>query len=421
MDERDTQVRMTLGDGMTVPFERAAPVRPFPVYKVQRNFPGFYYAATMDAHVPFESWLERDTAIALDFHYDVVSIAAQPFWLSWSGTGRARSHAPDFFARTLEGTGVVIDCRPTDRNLASRPHAALRRDDAGLGGDRVSRLLCVGDRVLFDDIEHQVVALAGTQVRLVAADGTPSVVLLSHLVGSLGFMFLSGEPAPAANALAGQLLDDVAPELAARAREWERHVVEVETGLPPEAAPGARPRPEYDPQARTVRERDAAKAAELTAAGVATSATTVKRMRMRYRAEGLRGLVDGRGRKRSTPLGRSDARVVQAVREALDGETSRSTGTVDRLRRRVEAILAERHGAGEVALPSRATFYRLVNKLSAGKHTFGAAATRRSAATGRTDRSPRAGRPGRAGRCRSTRPRWTCKRCSTTVTPAASS
>jgi hypothetical protein len=78
----------------------------------------------------------------------------------------------------------------------------------------VSRLLCVGDRVLFDDIEHQVVALAGTQVRLVAADGTPSVVLLSHLVGSPGFMFL-GEQAPAANALAGQLLDDVAPELAA--------------------------------------------------------------------------------------------------------------------------------------------------------------------------------------------------------------
>jgi hypothetical protein len=45
----------------------------------------------------------------------VVSFAAQPFWLSWSGTGRARSHAPDFFARTLEGTGVVIDCRPADR------------------------------------------------------------------------------------------------------------------------------------------------------------------------------------------------------------------------------------------------------------------------------------------------------------------
>jgi hypothetical protein len=66
-------------------------------------------------------------------------------------------------------------------------------------------------------------------------------------------------------------------------------------------------------------------------------------------------------RRSSTPLGRADQRVVEAIREPLDGETSRATGTVDRLRRRVEAILAKRHGDGGVPLPSRATFYRLVN------------------------------------------------------------
>jgi transposase InsO family protein len=243
----------------------------------------------------------------------------------------------------------------------------------------VSQLLRVGDQVLFDDVEHQVVALAGTRVRLVAVDGTPSVVLLSHLVGSPGFEVLGGESSTAP-ALAGQLLGDLPAEAAARAREWERHVVEVETGLPPGAASGTQPRPEFDPQLRTVSQREAAKAVELTAAGAPVSARTVMRMRMRYRAEGLRGLIDGRGRRKAAPHGRNDERVVAAVREALAHETSRSTGTAERLRRRVEAILAERHGEGTVAMPSRATFYRLVNSLSTGKHTFGAATTRRSAA-----------------------------------------
>ncbi|WP_233304269.1 TnsA-like heteromeric transposase endonuclease subunit [Pseudonocardia terrae] len=98
-----------------MPFERVAPVRSFPSYQGQRNYPGFYYAATLDAHVVFESWLERDTAMALDFEPEVVGFAAQPFWLTWAGTDRARSHAPDFFARTAAGTGVVVDCRPAPR------------------------------------------------------------------------------------------------------------------------------------------------------------------------------------------------------------------------------------------------------------------------------------------------------------------
>ncbi|MCE3551949.1 Mu transposase C-terminal domain-containing protein [Pseudonocardia sp. RS11V-5] len=103
-------------------------------------------------------------------------------------------------------------------------------------------------------------------------------------------------------------------------------------------------------------------------------------MRERYRAQGLRGLVDGRTRRPVSRHGRTDERVIAALREALGAETSRSTGTAERLHRRVEAILAERHGAGEVTMPSRTTFYRLVNSLSAGKHTLGAATTRRSAA-----------------------------------------
>jgi hypothetical protein len=57
-----------------------------------------------------------------------------------------------------------------------------------VGGVWMMGLLRVGNRVLFEDAEHQVAALTGTWVRLVAtADSTPSAVLLTRLVGSPGF------------------------------------------------------------------------------------------------------------------------------------------------------------------------------------------------------------------------------------------
>jgi hypothetical protein len=41
--------------------ERCYPVRSFPFYKGQRNYPGWYWSATMGRRVGFESWVERDT------------------------------------------------------------------------------------------------------------------------------------------------------------------------------------------------------------------------------------------------------------------------------------------------------------------------------------------------------------------------
>jgi hypothetical protein len=111
----EEEVRRPLDSAAELPFERAAAIRQFPSYRGQRNYPGLYYAATLDAHVGFESWLERDEAMALDFDPQVSAFASQPFWLFWPDRDRARSHAPDFFARTGDGSGVVIDCRPADR------------------------------------------------------------------------------------------------------------------------------------------------------------------------------------------------------------------------------------------------------------------------------------------------------------------
>ena len=51
----------------------------------------------------------------MDFDPTVVAFAGQPFWLFWPEGGRVRSHAPDFFARKADGTGVVVDCRPASQ------------------------------------------------------------------------------------------------------------------------------------------------------------------------------------------------------------------------------------------------------------------------------------------------------------------
>jgi hypothetical protein len=97
-------------------FEVALPVRRFHFEKGLRSFAGWWYFATAGTHVGFESWLERDHLMLMDFDPTVRAVASQPFWLRWHDErGKARRHAPDFFARRHDGTGVVVDVRPDDR------------------------------------------------------------------------------------------------------------------------------------------------------------------------------------------------------------------------------------------------------------------------------------------------------------------
>jgi hypothetical protein len=98
-----------------VRFEDAAPVRSFRWSRGQRHFPGLWWLATTGRHVGYESWLEREHVMLLDFDPAVAAVSSQPFWLHWKDGRRGRRHAPDFFARLADGTGVVIDVRADDR------------------------------------------------------------------------------------------------------------------------------------------------------------------------------------------------------------------------------------------------------------------------------------------------------------------
>ncbi len=108
--------RVSLAQAGRVGFESCAPVRRFLSRKGQRHLSGRWWSATMDGHVGYESWLERDHLMLLDFDPDVAAITSQPFWLFWTpAEGRARSHAPDYFLRHRDGGVTVIDVRPDDR------------------------------------------------------------------------------------------------------------------------------------------------------------------------------------------------------------------------------------------------------------------------------------------------------------------
>lgn len=115
VDEDGVEQRAALDEVAGRRFEFGRPVRSFPSYKGQRNWPGWWSSATMRAHVGYESWLERDHAMMLDFDADVVAFSAQPFWMFVQVEGKPRSHAPDFFARHADGGATVIDCRPDER------------------------------------------------------------------------------------------------------------------------------------------------------------------------------------------------------------------------------------------------------------------------------------------------------------------
>ncbi|AUH38855.1 Mu transposase C-terminal domain-containing protein [Streptomyces sp. CMB-StM0423] len=221
----------------------------------------------------------------------------------------------------------------------------------------------VGAQVRFRGVKWQVAALSGQTVHLVGPDGGGEAVLAGYLFADPGFSII-GADVPQAAPQWG--LFETAPAAAReKALAWQRHVREVECGLADGPGSGGVVRPQYDPEQHTLAEREQAKAEELTVLGFGrVSRTTVQRMRLAYRKQGLWGLLDHRTTRASSPTGRSDERVVDAVREALRRRRGRSTGTINGLFPLINQILKDRHGPGAVPVPSQATLYRLVTSLA---------------------------------------------------------
>ena len=180
-----------------------------------------------------------------------------------------------------------------------------------MAGDRVAAAaLRVGDEVEVGGAAHTVTGLSGSQLLgLADVTGAESSMALAELLTAPGFRMLTRPPA----ALPPQgLLDGLPAEAAEQARWWERHVIEVITGVPPDArrAPGPGP-------SMTRRRADAAAAgagqgrASWPRPGTRVSLSTLQRLRLAYEKRGLWGLVDHRAARQAG--GPDDERVMQAI------------------------------------------------------------------------------------------------------------
>jgi transposase InsO family protein len=230
------------------------------------------------------------------------------------------------------------------------------RPVAAAGGRQVK----LGAYVTFQGGTWQVAAVAGASVTLVGEDGQTASVLASFLFADPTFTVVGS---PATGVQPWGLLESVPERERERALAWQRHIREIETGLPGGPGSVGTPRPEYDPQRTSMAEREQAKADELARLGwPRVSRATVRRMRARYHGQGLWGLI--RRRKPSSATGQADERVVAAILEALRRQRGRSKGTLKGLRELTGQILADAHGPGTVAPPPPSTFNRLARVLA---------------------------------------------------------
>lgn len=71
------EVRLDLEAAWRAPIESGLPVRSFRPYKAQRHFQGQWWSATDERLVGYESWLERDHVMLLDFDPAVTAISSR--------------------------------------------------------------------------------------------------------------------------------------------------------------------------------------------------------------------------------------------------------------------------------------------------------------------------------------------------------
>src|SRR5262249_7694108 len=193
-------------------------------------------------------------------------------WRGRPAGGPAGPVPPDVAARPGRGPG-----RQADRG---NPRRSRRRLVTGPGrpGD-----LGIGDRVRFDGRDQTVIGVSGPAVRLADTGGEVVTGSGAGLRAGGGCNVGGARPRPGGPAGAGRrragmgavsVRDGLPGEAVQEALWWQRHIVEVLTGVLPDAE-GTVPRPEYDPAVFTLTRREQAKAAELTAAGHPVTASAI--------------------------------------------------------------------------------------------------------------------------------------------------
>lgn len=172
---------------------------------------------------------------------------------------------------------------------------------------------------------------------------------------------------------------------AQRIESWTRKLAEV-------SYTAQEPDPSMDPWQQAVLRIESERVGKLVDAiaaeaewlssrlGKPVSARSVERYLHEYRRHGTRGLPGGRGQGFSSRRRSSvDPRVVEAINHVLGGRKHSSTTSRAVVINQVSQRVRQLHGDG-VKIPSRSTFYRLLDQEDRGRFSFGSAKTRESLA-----------------------------------------
>jgi transposase InsO family protein len=246
------------------------------------------------------------------------------------------------------------------------------------------------DYIHFDNDSWQVVAQDGAELGLKnLATGRIRRIPVAALLADETYLPREADRLPSLEGAA--VLEMLDPEARSQVEFLHDHVHEVLKGVPPDGSERRERRPEYD-LVNPLGARVEAKLIELDALGVHMGARTFHRHLAAYRKDGIAGLADGRNTRTSSVAGRTDGRVVALMEAEIAGQTDLSTGTRSRAITRVQALAAKEG----LPLPSRATLYRILDRLSGAGHPFGNATTRRTQAN-RPDRAWGRQAPSRPG------------------------
>ncbi|WP_181272629.1 TnsA-like heteromeric transposase endonuclease subunit [Brevibacterium oceani] len=123
LTEEGTSVATTVGAVDSTRLSKGLPVRSPRSYARQRHYPGLFWSATTNDHIPYESRLELDRLWLADFDRQVTWISGQPMWLSGRDGEAIRRHVPDFLLTSPDGRLTVVDVKPAE--FVSRPKVAV--------------------------------------------------------------------------------------------------------------------------------------------------------------------------------------------------------------------------------------------------------------------------------------------------------
>ncbi|MEU0956138.1 integrase [Streptomyces niveus] len=231
-------------------------------------------------------------------------------------------------------------------------------------------VLVEGDMVRWRGEPYTIISLEGVTVHLAPRPGSglPLVALpVGLLAAADDFAVLDGDGRPVSHEPLPDwsLLEGISAEASREAYIWERHVIEVGTGLLPHQPEGAVPRPGYAPDEFTLIERYKTKAAELNAVlDFDVSWHTVQRKRLQYEKKGIWGLVDKRRTRMPSLYGRTDPRVVDTLlalvkeRERQRMPAITASALFVQLRRSVRVANGQ-----SVKVPPATTLYKLLERL----------------------------------------------------------